>query len=337
MSRFHDRLPGVSDWLAALPRLERRGKEYVGACPNCGGTDRFHLREGDGGTAIVGCRGCIDGLPRPERAKRFGEMLRAAGLSQPAGVQHVQSAFRNPEQNAPAVAQDASNAKQFGAVKVWARTVAAKSGCPSRLYLADRMCWPDRADVPVPRSVRWLPRERMPRSRGFPPIPRHAAGAIAFRYEDMESGTSAVSLEALDGRGRRLEPASERWRRTVGTRLGAIFRAGCPDGSPLVVAEGELDALAASWLHGAEAECVAVGGTAGLAGWVPGKREGRPVVIECDGDPAGTVAAIKAERRLQKMGYSVSVRWRAPGEGDAADELARRVRVEGWSAIAGIE
>ena len=238
MSGFHDRLPGVSDWLAALPRLKRRGKEYVGACPNCGGTDRFHVREGSGGTAIVGCRGCIDGLPRPERAKRFGEILRAVGLSQPAGVQHVQSAFRNPEPAAPAVAQGASGAKQFGAANVWARTVAAKSGCSARLYLAGRMCWPDRDDMPVPRSVRWLPRERMPRGRGFPPIPRHAAGAIAFRYEDMESETSAVSLEALDRRGRRLEPVSERWRRTVGTRQRAFFRAGYPDGSPLVVAGG---------------------------------------------------------------------------------------------------
>ena len=110
-----------------------------------------------------------------------------------------------------------------------------------------------------------------------------------------------------------------------------------PGGSPLVVAEGELDALAASWLHGPEAECLALGGTAGLAGWRPDADDSRPVVVECDGDVPGVIAAIRAERRLQRMGRSVSVRWRGPGEGDAASELAAQVRSAGWAAVAGIK
>ena len=52
----------VDEWLAAHGELTKNGKEYNGQCPRpeCGGTDRFHVKEDGGGRARVGCRGCMD-------------------------------------------------------------------------------------------------------------------------------------------------------------------------------------------------------------------------------------------------------------------------------------
>ena len=240
-------LPDFHAWRAALPNLQRRGKEFVGPCPHCGGTDRFHLRDGGGGRAIVGCRGCIDGTPRPERARRFGEILRAAGLARRSGNG---AGPRDPRPPAPPRKTDPAAGTRFHAATVWALARRVDPGCPARIYLAARRCWPDRRDVPLPDSVGWLPRSRMPLGRALPRIPATAAGAIAFRYADERGETAAVSLEALTGDGTRLAPT--RWRRTLGPRKGgAAFACGTPGGAPLVLAEGECDALAASWIHGA--------------------------------------------------------------------------------------
>ncbi len=55
-------LPSASEWVAAIPSLKRRGREYIGGCPLCGGDDRFHVKDTERG-ALVGCRGCLDGRP----------------------------------------------------------------------------------------------------------------------------------------------------------------------------------------------------------------------------------------------------------------------------------
>ena len=60
----------VQDWLAHTPNLKKSGHEWVGPCPYCGGTDRFHLRD-RGGRAVVGCRGCIDGHAPDARRHTF--------------------------------------------------------------------------------------------------------------------------------------------------------------------------------------------------------------------------------------------------------------------------
>ena len=324
-------LPDFHAWRAALPDLQRRGKEYVGPCPHCGGTDRFHLRDGGGGRAVVGCRGCIDGTPRPERARRFGEILRAAGLARNASTDILS---RDPAPSRPCRKSDRAHERRFDVATLWALCKRADVGSPARLYLAARNCWPGQPEIPLPGSVRWLPRQRMPLGRGFPRLPPAAAGAIAFRYADARGETTAVSLEALRLDGARLAP--RRWRRTLGLRKdGAAFVCGTQTGAPLVLAEGECDALAASWIHGPEAECRALGGTSGLRSWRPEPGEARSIVIEADGGPAGAAAAALAEASIRAMGLPVEVRWRRPGEGDVADELARMVRSSGWPGLEG--
>ena len=60
----------VDEWLAHLT-LKRRGTEWVGPCPACGGRDRFHLRPGGKHGTLVGCRGCIDGQPVATRQAAY--------------------------------------------------------------------------------------------------------------------------------------------------------------------------------------------------------------------------------------------------------------------------
>ena len=337
------RLPVIDEWLQAVPGLRKRSAgRWAGPCPVCGGEDRFHVEVNAGGRVLWGCRGCLDGSGDRRTATR--RILEAAFPNRrtgqdSSGRSRIAAKLRQTgEQHASVESQPRADAAAMARL-VWTGILRAEAS-PAVRYLAERQIWPGKGGledvmVPLPDSLGWLPRNRLPKGYGLPVMPLGAEGALAFRYEAPDGSVRAVALEALDARGRRLRP--ERWRRTVGARTGAAFRCGCPGGSPLVVAEGELDTLAASWLHGSEAECLALGGTSGLAGWRPDVDDARPVVVECDGDVPGVVAAIRTERRLQRIGRSVSVRWRRPGEGDAADELAAQVRSAGWAAVAGIE
>lgn len=71
-------LPSWPDWQDAAGRLDLKNKsgELVGPCPSCGGTDRFHVKQGGDGGALVGCRGCID-----NGGDGFGAVLKAAGFA----------------------------------------------------------------------------------------------------------------------------------------------------------------------------------------------------------------------------------------------------------------
>ena len=65
--------PSFADWLDHAPALglKRQGRELVGPCPACGGTDRFSIKPIDGG-AVIHCRGC----------KGFVDIVKAAGLAE---------------------------------------------------------------------------------------------------------------------------------------------------------------------------------------------------------------------------------------------------------------
>ena len=66
--------PAFADWQARADSLElkRQGRELVGPCPSCGGTDRFAVKPVDAGGAIFNCRQC----------QGFVDILRAAGLTE---------------------------------------------------------------------------------------------------------------------------------------------------------------------------------------------------------------------------------------------------------------
>lgn len=55
----------------SLTRTSKAKKAYAGPCPNCGGTDRFRLFEGDRHPIVDTCRHCDD-LPRMKRLIDLG-------------------------------------------------------------------------------------------------------------------------------------------------------------------------------------------------------------------------------------------------------------------------
>ena len=119
-----------------------------------------------------------------------------------------------------------------GAVlRLWEAATCADA-TPARVYLSRRGCWPA-CHVPgapaLSATVRWLARAEAPApdpAAGWPELPAGVAGAVAFAWwparRASNAGPVAVSLVALDGCGFPVPDA----RCTVGTRAGAMFRAG---------------------------------------------------------------------------------------------------------------
>ena len=233
-SDVRDPLPGVKEWADTLD-LTRRGLEFVGPCPLCGGDDRFHVRD-SGGRAAVGCRGCIDGQSSGERAKRFGEVLRAVFPARGGGVARFPA---SAPRTAPAPGNGGEAARRAIAGRLWAAAVPADD-TPARAYLAGRWVWPpDGIGPSLPASVRWLPRGAVGRdvAADWYDVPEHTAGAIVYAFRQPGGATiRAVGLDALDADGRR---PGKRWRRTFGQKKGAAFAVGAVGGDPLVIVEGE--------------------------------------------------------------------------------------------------
>ena len=69
--------PTVAEVRGAWPDLAPKGGGWAGPCPVCGGDDRFHVKARADGTALIGCRGCIDNEPPDVRRTAFGEVMRA--------------------------------------------------------------------------------------------------------------------------------------------------------------------------------------------------------------------------------------------------------------------
>jgi hypothetical protein len=270
-SDVRDPLPGVKEWADTLD-LTRRGREWIGPCPLCGGDDRFHVRD-SGGRAAVGCRGCIDGQPDGERRARFGEVLRAvfparAVTPPPPLSSHLARrpwlpGFSAPPprfparvpRTPPAPGNGGEAARGAIAGRLWAAAVPADD-TPARAYLAGRSVWPPDGIGPgLPAPVRWLPRGAVGRdvAADWYDVPEHTAGAIVYAFRQPGGATiRAVSLDALDADGRRPDQASgvkgDRWRRTFGVNRGAAFEAAAGGGAT-VLCEGAVTALAARWLH----------------------------------------------------------------------------------------
>ena len=69
--------------IAAQLGLRRSGTEYKGPCPKCGGTDRFHVKNGKSARLILHCR---HGCSFDELAKVCGLLEKRPGIPQQAGI-----------------------------------------------------------------------------------------------------------------------------------------------------------------------------------------------------------------------------------------------------------
>ena len=317
----------AADWAERCADLKPAGRgKWSGPCPLCGGVDRFHVESRADGGAIIGCRGCIDGLPQVSRRARFGEIVRAVWAGSGDSRTSERSTRRPSFSKA---AREATRPEQMAAAQLWASAIPDPG--PVRRYLAARGIWP--SCEPLPGTVRWIPADELIAARAFGGLPNRSsmAGAMvcAFRRPgaDPASAPVAVNVEALTNDGQHTRP---RFRKDRGSKTGAAFivqASGMDGAGPIHVAEGEADALAIAWWRRVEAW-----GAAGSSGVLPKLAlplllTGREIIIEADGDTAGRAAAGKLEAVLKACGAAVRViRW--PSGMDPADGLTAD-----WRAI----
>ena len=131
------RSPTVEEWVSALD-LTRRGSEFVGPCPVCGGDDRFHVREGNG-RAVFGCRSCIDGRTTTEKQEAGGAILRRVFPDR--GRREAAPARPTPPRQRSAPDPEASKPPDERARRIWDATLPTDR-TPTRRYLSARFVWP---------------------------------------------------------------------------------------------------------------------------------------------------------------------------------------------------
>ena len=258
--------------------------------------------------------GVLDLVRRERQCDQAGALdwLTGEGLLNGAAPRPLQNRHAAPAtaRRTPKPVNSDQAARRTFAGRLWAAAVPADD-TPARAYLAGRSVWPpDGIGPSLPASVRWLPRGAVPidQSAKWYDVPAHAAGAIVYAFRQPGGATiRAVGLDALDADGRR---SGKRWRRTFGQKKGAAFAVGAVGGDPLVVVEGEVDALAAVWLYpGAEVWAAGGGGAAVLAPAILDIE--RRVVVEADPDGPGRNAALKLDKAL---GGRAEISWNRGGD-----------------------
>ncbi len=180
----------------------------------------------------------------------------------------------------------------------------------------------------LPEAVRWLSRgaaEARDPETGRPLLwlPPGAAGALLFAFTDAAGHVVAVHFEALTAAGE-LVPYTDRdgqrhkrYERTRGRKDDGYMQLSPrrPHEPLLVLVEGPMDALVATWLQpGAVVWCC--GGRLKFPADLP--DGGYAVRIEADGDDPGRTAAAEVRDALELEGVSVEVNWRT--KGDLAEE-----------------
>ena len=303
-------LPNVEDWAARLD-LRNRSGEYVGPCPVCGGTDRFHVGRGRGGAAMVGCRGCIDGQPADIGHKAFGRVLREAFperfQSGPcAHPPRTPNPPRKPPESRPEPISgpDDTDVRRKVARRVWERTEPLP-GTVAETYLTARGV----GHVAGAPSLRFSAALSHPQAPGrFP--------CLVAGVQDAHGGFLGVQRIYLDREGAPQKAAVEPVRASLGSLAGGAVRLAEPEhGRPLLVGEG-IESTAAAMLL-CDLPGWAALGTSGLrAIELP---EHVDMVIAADRDAGGLRAAAALARRLEAEGRKVEIR--RPHKGDFNDVL----------------
>ena len=294
-------LPNVEDWAARLD-LRNRSGEYVGPCPVCGGTDRFHVGRGRGG-AMVGCRGCIDGQPKDVRHKAFGRVLREAFPERfQSGAGERTARTPNPPRKPIPVPADA-DARCKLARRVWERTKPLPDTI-AETYLTARGV----GHVGVAPALRFSPALSHPCAPGrFP--------CLVAGVQDAAGGFLGVQRTylAADGAGK---ANVESVRASLGSLSGGAVRLAAPEDGRLLVGEGIESTAAAMALIGLPGWATL--GTPGLKA-IQLPEHVRDVVIAADRDADGLEAAAALARRLEADGRDVEIR--PPPKGDFNDAL----------------
>lgn len=317
------------DLLAVLEpytRLKRvattQGGEWAGPCPFCGGRDRFRVWPNHpAGKGRWWCRGCgrkgdaVDFLQEAEGLS-FRNALERLGVS-PEGVRtrggetkaltgrKTQTQFphekREPVDPAPSPPDWPAEVEYFltGArIRLEAREEA-------RAFLAGRGLTLETARA---AGLGWTLGEPLPLADGLAKIPEGlvipwAEGdtlwAVRFRAKEPGQGPKYTSLRGSVGR--------------------VLYLPRPLTGRPVVLVEGELDALLILQEAGDLCDPVATGSAMGGRAWKE-RLEGVPVLVAFDADEAGEKAAGWWRKALPH-----AVRWR-PVAGKDPGEMRGLVR-----------
>lgn len=304
------------------------GGEWVGACPWCGGDDRFHVwPKPRNGRARWWCRGCDrhgDGIAylRERYGMSFGQACAELGL---------------PAQSAKVAAPGTAGLMACPAPSAaWQqRAHWFVSECRDRLWSADGT-----------RALQWLVADR----RLTPEVIRCAG--LGWNNVDKNDRREAWGLPPETDRHGKVKsvflPAGwvipwrvggELWRANVrrmagepkyigpaGFGVGLYGADAIAPGRPAVLVEGELDALTVEQCAGDLVAAVATGSTDGARRpkWLARLALASEVLVAFDADQAGDDGAAYWTRVLPN-----ARRWRPPW-GDVNGLLQAGMDVRGW-------
>ena len=308
------------------PLLKKVGQEWQGPCPNCGGTDRFHLKTDSRGKPLFGCRKCIDGLTYEARRESFELILTRLGLWQKEknGYHPKRHSIPNRVPNdLPKPVKNPALAKWLE--RIWFEAVLLP-GTPGLKYLVRRCCLPP-GPLPnnprpnLPRDVRWLVSSRFGDLESIRPTntqwgwPRGTAGVLVVAYrQPATANLVAISFEALQGNGKRPD---KRWRRTLGPRREGEFMPWTGQGGT-ILCEGECDAISLGWKYPGK-RIIATGGTSQMRNWQPTPQHPEPYIIESDSGEEGIGASRKLLGNLYRKGRYAELVFQTRGD-DPAEE-----------------
>jgi putative DNA primase/helicase len=327
----------LAEAIARGAKLRRTGREHIGPCPACGGTDRFSINpqkrifncRGAEGGDVIGLVMHIDGISFTQACEQLTGEPPPNGQSKP--LSPAELAERDKRRQANEAAQRAREAQEEAreqntleaAQRIWDASKPI-DGTLAQTYLFNR-------GIPVFESecLRFHPALPYP---GKPkPYP-----ALVCRVDDMGGDLCAVWRIFLREDGRKADvPAAKLGLGPAGggaVRLGGI-------GPKVAIAEGLESALGFWFLTGRKYPVLAALSTSGMVGIELPLCVER-VVIAPDGDrpikkqgdeyipavPAGRKAAHTLRDRLISEGLSVTL---------AAEPPAGQDYLNIWQAMAG--
>jgi hypothetical protein len=275
-------------------KLKRAGaSEYVGACPVCGGKDRFSVNIKK---QLWNCRGCgkggdVIGLAQHAGGATFAEVVAALSGETRANFKP------SPQKGDPGDADDDVRRRRETARWLWAQREPL-AGSIAETYLRKARGYAG----PLPATLGFL--------RPFKDYPPSLIAAFAMP-EEAEPGVlrapldvAAVQLIALKADGSD-KAAVEIQKRTIG----------CPKGVPIVVAPAN-DLLAISVHEGIE-DALSAHDATGLGAWASGGASFLPhlagavssyvetVTVVAHRDEVGRNGARELARRLAARGFEV--------------------------------
>ena len=261
----------VDDWTEALG-LRKRGRERKGPCPLCGGDDRFHVRLGRNGLAIVGCRGCIDEQSEATRNARYGELVRLVfpqdgkrrygePVSRHRPRRDTRTGATRPNKAAQGRSGPTEAQTRAYVDRLWqdSESISLDAQHPAWRWLFNRkrsgpgpsLWWGECPPPPVVRYLPEFPTKGYP-FRGTPPrcealiVLMAAPSDWQAAWPDVPTPRAAQAL-CIDNNGRAVKPWGANYpdKLSIGPTRGTCVIVGDPTpDADLVIVEGLADALA---------------------------------------------------------------------------------------------